>query len=58
MGNPAPKPANFDRLTATWNDPTAFAKERAAYYEQLRSEHFGELNDMIDFSEPRRPVDR
>lgn len=32
---PAPKPANFDALSRTWNDPVAFARERAAYYRSL-----------------------
>ena len=32
---PAPKPANFDALSRTWNDPVAFARERAAYYASL-----------------------
>ncbi|MGN7969321.1 hypothetical protein [Microbacterium sp. 22296] len=37
MNSPAPKPANFDALTRTWNDPAAFARERAAYYRSLSS---------------------
>ncbi|MEW1708007.1 hypothetical protein AB0230_12315 [Microbacterium sp. NPDC089190] len=35
---PAPKPHNFDALSRTWNDPAAFARERAAYYASLRPE--------------------
>lgn len=39
MKTPAPKPANFDALTRTWNDPSAFAAEQAEYYASLsRSE--------------------
>ncbi len=47
---PAPKPANFDQLTRTWNDPQAFARELDRYYEQLRAQ----LAPIIDITEPRR----
>ena len=35
MRIPAPKPANFDALTRTWNDPESFARECQAYYRSL-----------------------
>jgi hypothetical protein len=35
MGIPAPKPRNFDELTRTWNDPTAFAIACQEYYASL-----------------------
>lgn len=50
MGRPAPKPANFDELTLTWDDPVAFARERAVYYAQLRATQAG----VVDVTEPRR----
>lgn len=50
----APKPDNFDQLTATWNDPSAFAIERARYYAQLRALDAGVA---VDFTEPRHPRD-
>lgn len=31
----APKPANFDSMVKAWRDPVAFAKEVAAYNQQL-----------------------
>jgi hypothetical protein len=37
MKTPAPKPANFDALSRTWNNPALFARERAAYYASLTS---------------------
>lgn len=47
----APKPDNFDELTRTWDDPAAFAREKARYCQQLadeiRSEH-------LDITSPRR----
>lgn len=50
MRTPSPKPANFDRLTETWNDPGAFAAELNQYYEQLRA-----ADDLpADVTEPRR----
>lgn len=49
---PAPKPANFDQLTRTWNDPEAFARELARYYDQL-----SEVAPPVgDITEPRRAV--
>lgn len=51
MGIPAPKPANWDELVQTWNDPQAFAIARAKYYSQLRAEH---IDDYSDITEPRR----
>lgn len=49
---PTPKPHNFDELTRTWNDPEAFARELAKYYEQLR----GTSDRAIDITTPRRTV--
>ncbi len=51
---PAPMPDNFDELTRTWNDPAAFAREKARYYDQLR------LSDElpIDITLPRRGVNQ
>lgn len=37
MKIPAPKPANFDELTRTWNDPVSSARARADYYRSLSS---------------------
>ena len=35
-GKSAPKPDNFEALTAAWNDPVAWAREIAVYDAQLR----------------------
>ncbi len=51
----APKPSNFDELARTWNDPVAFAAERARYYEQLAAEQQPPV--LVDITEPRRPRD-
>lgn len=51
MGTPAPKPDNFEQLAATWDNPAAFALERAKYYAQLRAE--GILPRDVDRTEPR-----
>ena len=51
MGAPASKPDNFDELAATWDDPAAFAIERARYYAQLSAEQAGVV---VDITEPRR----
>lgn len=62
-GRLAPKPDNFDQLSATWNDPESFARERAKYYAQLAREralgipaHWGEAAPQhpVDVTEPRR----
>ncbi len=50
MKIPAPKPSNFDDLTRTWNNPQAFALERARYFEELRRR--SEL--PVDITQPRR----
>jgi hypothetical protein len=35
MGIPAPKPFNFDALTAAWNNPAEFEAQRRAYLAML-----------------------
>lgn len=50
----APKPENFDRLTAVWDNPEAFALERAAYFAQIARER----GEFVDVTEPRRRVER
>ena len=39
-GKSAPKPDNFEALTAAWNDPAAWAREIAVYDGQLRAAGF------------------
>jgi phage terminase large subunit-like protein len=39
-GRVAPKPDNFDAMSAAWNDPIQFAKEVAIYDEQLKAAGF------------------
>ncbi len=51
MGRPVARPDNFDELTRTWNDPVAFAAEKARYYQQLALE----TRPVIDITEPRWP---
>lgn len=36
-GSWAPKPNNFEAMTAAYRDPVAFAREKAVYNEQLRA---------------------
>lgn len=42
-----PQPANYEAMTAAWNDPVKFAAEVAIYNDQLRAGGFPEvvLND-------------
>lgn len=56
MGTPAPKPANFDALTATWDDPESFARERQIYYAQLARDRAAGV-PVYDITEPRRSRD-
>lgn len=49
----APKPTNFEALSNAWNDPTAFATELAAYYDQLAHR---ERPTLVDITEPRRGI--
>jgi hypothetical protein len=39
-GNGAPKPANWDALSAAWDDPQAWAREIAVYDAQLSAAGF------------------
>ncbi len=50
----ASRPSNFQAMSDAWNDPEAFAREVAAYYEQLAAERQPAL---IDITEPRRGGD-
>lgn len=51
MGQPAPKPQNFDALTFAWDHPHEFARQVALYYSQLAREGLGET---VDWTEARR----
>ncbi len=54
MGAPASKPANFEELARTWDDPDAFAIQLNRYYDQLRAEREREAAALKprDITEP------
>ena len=57
----APKPANFDAMSAAWNDPVEFAKQKAIYNAQLVDGGHPPLwPDLDDLTEPapHRPAER
>jgi len=53
MGTPAPKPVNLRAMSDAWDNPVAFAKELAQYYQQL--ELSGYRAPTRNIYEPREP---